>query len=129
MEGHPKAKIFLALIWVHPYGVLTTDSRMARSQKPITIKLNQDQITVLDKVVELGEFNGRSHAMRELLLPALNAGVTAMNQGSLRAMVTWVKEIDGLNQRMKTIEKNSLKGKQEDMDMDLGLPPIEVQPV
>jgi hypothetical protein len=44
-------------------------------------------------------------------------------------MVTWVKEIDGLNQRMKTIEKNSLKGKQEDMDMDLGLPPIEVQPV
>ena len=102
---------------------------MARSQKPITIKLNQDQITVLDKVVEFGEFNGRSHAMRELLLPALNAGVTAMNHGSLRAMVTWVKEIDGLHQRMKTIEQNSLKGKQEDMDMDLGLPPLEVKPV
>ena len=102
---------------------------MARSQKPITIKLNQDQITVLDKVVEFGEFNGRSHAMRELLLPALNAGVTAMNHGSLRAMVTWVKEIDGLHQRMKNIEQNSLKGKQEDMDMDLGLPPLEVKPV
>jgi Arc/MetJ-type ribon-helix-helix transcriptional regulator len=102
---------------------------MARSQKVVPIKLNQDQIAVLDKVVELGEFQGRSHAIRELVLPALNAGVTAMNQGSLRAMVTWVKEIDGLNQRMKTIEKNSLKGKQEDMDMDLGLPPIEVQPV
>lgn len=52
-----------------------------------------------------------------------------MNKGSLRAMVTWVQEIDGLNQRMKLIEKNSLKGKQEDMDMELGLPPIEVQPV
>lgn len=102
---------------------------MARSQKPVTIKLNQDQISVLDKIVELGEFNGRSHAMRMLLVPALNAGVTAMNKGSLRAMVTWVQEIDGLNQRMKLIEKNSLKGKQEDMDMELGLPPIEVQPV
>ena len=69
---------------------------MARSQKPVTIKLNQDQINVLDKVVEFGEFNGRSHAVRMLLLPALNAGVTAMNKGSLRAMVTWVQEIDGL---------------------------------
>ena len=102
---------------------------MARSQKPITIKLNERQIEVLDKIVELGEFNGRSHAMRELLLPALNAGVTAMEKGSLRAMVTWVKGIDGLNQRMRNIEKNALKGKQETLDMELGLPPIEVQPV
>ena len=67
--------------------------------------------------------------MRELLVPSLNAGVTAINKGSLRAMVTWVQEIDKLNQRMKLIEKNSLKGKQEDMDMELGLPPIELQPV
>ena len=67
--------------------------------------------------------------MRELLLPALNAGVTAMEKGSLRAMVTWVKGIDGLNQRMRNIEKNALKGKQETLDMELGLPPIEVQPV
>lgn len=102
---------------------------MARSQKPITIKLNEQQIDVLDRIVKLGEFNGRSHAMRELLVPALNAGVTAINKGSLRAMVTWVQEIDKLNQRMKLIEKNSLKGKQEDMDMELGLPPIELQPV
>ena len=102
---------------------------MARSQKPITIKLNERQIEVLDRIVELGEFNGRSHAMRELLLPALNAGVTAMEKGSLRAMVTWVKGIDGLNQRMRNIEKNALKGKQETLDMELGLPPIEVQPV
>ena len=102
---------------------------MARSQKPVTIKLNERQIEVLDRIVELGEFNGRSHAMRELLLPALNAGVTAMEKGSLRAMVTWVKGIDGLNQRMRNIEKNALKGKQETLDMELGLPPIEVQPV
>ena len=102
---------------------------MARSQKPITIKLNEQQIDVLDRIVKLGEFNGRSHAMRELLVPALNAGVTAINKGSLRAMVTWVQEIDKLNQRMKLIEKNSLKGEQEDMDLELGLPPIELQPV
>lgn len=102
---------------------------MARSQKPVVVKLNQEQINVLDRMVELGEFNGRSHAVRELILPALNAGVTAMNKNSLLAMVTWVKGIDGLNKRMVLIEKNSLKGKQEDLDMELGLPPIEVQPV
>lgn len=102
---------------------------MARSQKPVVVKLNQEQIDVLDRMVELGEFNGRSHAVRELILPALNAGVTAMTKNSLLAMVTWVKGIDGLNQRMALIEKNSLKGKQEDLDMELGLPPIEVQPV
>lgn len=102
---------------------------MARSQKPVVVKLNQEQIDVLDRMVELGEFNGRSHAVRELILPALNAGVTAMTKNSLMAMVTWVKGIDGLNKRMVLIEKNSLKGKQEDLDMELGLPPIEVQPV
>ena len=102
---------------------------MARSQKPVVVKLNQEQINVLDRMVELGEFNGRSHAVRELILPALNAGVTAMNKNSLLAMVTWVKGIDGLNKRMVLIEKNSLKGKQEDLDMELRLPPIEVQPV
>ena len=102
---------------------------MPRSQKVVPIKLNKEQIALLDRIVELGEFNGRSHAIRELLLPALNAGAVGMNQGYLRAMVTWVKGIDGLTQRMKTIEENSLKGKQEDMDLDLGLPPIEVQPV
>ena len=102
---------------------------MARSQKPVVVKLNHEQINVLDRIVELGEFNGRSHAVRELILPALNAGVTAMNKNYLLAMVTWVKGIDGLNKRMVLIEKNSLKGKQEDFDMELGLPPIEVQPV
>ena len=102
---------------------------MPRSQKVVPIKLNQEQIALLDRIVELGEFNGRSHAIRELLLPALNAGAVGMNRGYLRAIQTWIEGIDGLTQRMKTIEKNSYKGKQEDMDMDLGLPPIEVQPV
>ena len=111
---------------VYPESLLI---RMPRSQKPITIKLKQEQIDALDRIVELGEFNGRSHALREMLLPALNAGVTAMTSNSLMAMVTWVKGIDGLNQRMALIEKNSLKGKQEDLDMELGLPPLEVQPV
>ena len=103
---------------------------MARSQRPIIVKLNHDQIDVLDKVVEYGEFNGRSHALRELVLPALNAGVSAMNSGSrIKAMYVWIKEMETMTNRMDNIAKNSQKGKQEDFDLDLDIPPMEVQPV
>ena len=103
---------------------------MARSQKVIPIKLNQRQIDVVDALVKHGEFNGRSHAIREMVLPALNATVTAMESGSsLKAMHTWIKEMEKLTKRMDAVARNSQKGKQEDFEMDLNLPPIEVQPV
>ena len=103
---------------------------MARSQRIVPIKLSHSQIDVLAKIVEYGEFNGRSPAIRELVVPALNAGVTAMNSESYwKAMKTWIEEMENLSGRMKLIAVNCKKGKQEDFDMDLNLPPIEVQPV
>ena len=103
---------------------------MARSQKVVPIKLNQAQIDALDRIVQLGEFNGRSHAMRELLLPALNAGQVAVkSQSKLKAMATWLSEMEKLNHRFDAIAKNSIKNSQGDFEMDLDLPPLAIQPV
>ena len=103
---------------------------MGRSQKPITIKLNQQQIDVVDAMVKHGEFDGRSHAIREMVLPALNATVTAMDSGStIKAMHTWIKEMEKMTKRMDSIARNAQKDKQQDFEMDLNLPPIDVQPV
>ena len=80
------------------------------SQKAITVKLNKEQIAVLDRVVELGEFNGRSHAIRELLLPALEVGRVAINElsfGSTKAIYKYGVEMKQFIDRIETINKNS----------------------
>ena len=50
-------------------------------QRTISVKLDKPQFAVLERLVELGEFNGRSHAVRELLLPALDGAIEAMRTG------------------------------------------------
>ena len=78
------------------------------SKKPITVKLNRDQIAVLDRVAELGEFNGRSHAIRELLLPALDAGAEAMKTGKgYQGLLTYAVLLKKLIHHFDTIAKNS----------------------
>jgi metal-responsive CopG/Arc/MetJ family transcriptional regulator len=98
------------------------------SQKPITVKLNKEQILVLDRIVENGEFNGRSHALRELVLPALQAGVVAMNTGKgWRGMYTYGVEIKKLSKKMDAVAKNSknLRDVDGQVTLDLeGIPKI-----
>ena len=98
------------------------------SQRPISVKLNKEQIQVLDRIVENGEFNGRSHALRELVLPALQAGVTAMNSGSnAKALFEYGKQIKKLSNRFDAIAKNSKDLRDTDgqvtLDLD-GVPKI-----
>ena len=102
------------------------------SQKPVVVKLNKEQIAVLDMVVANGDYNGRSHAIRELLLPALNAGVTAMNTGSgTRAMYTWIKEMKKLTKRMDDVAKNAknYRTDRDQVELDIGLPPVRIEPL
>ena len=103
------------------------------SQKPVVVKLNKEQIAVLDLVVKNGEFNGRSHAIREMLLPALNAGVTAMNTGSsIRAMKTWIKEMSKLTKHMDKVAENSkqVRVDQDQVELQLqGVPKIRIEPL
>ena len=78
------------------------------SQRAITVKLNREQIAVLDRVAELGEFNGRSHAIREMLLPALDAGAEAMTTGKTwQAMMRYAVLMKKLNHHFDAIAKNS----------------------
>ena len=98
------------------------------SQRPISVKLNKEQILVLDRIVENGEFNGRSHALRELVMPALQAGVMAMNTGKgWKGMMTYALEIKKLSKKMDAIAENSkdLRDLDGQVTLDLeGIPKI-----
>ena len=92
------------------------------SQKAVAVKLNKEQIAVLDQIVENGEFNGRSHALRELVMPALLAGVTAMNSGSkAKALLNYGREIKKLADRFDAIAKNSKDLREADGQVTLDL--------
>ena len=83
---------------------------MARTQKPITVKLNKEQLIVLNRIVELGEFNGRSHAIREMLLLAHEAGRVAINEtfnGKMRAGFAYQRAWKNFSERMDTVNRNA----------------------
>ena len=91
----------------------------------VTIKLTEKQTDVLDRIVELGEYDGRSDAIRELVLPALNAGVCAINgEGPTTIFTTWIKGIHQLNSRMMTMKKNA-SVEQANWDKDWKLPKVK----
>ena len=95
------------------------------SQKPITVKLNRDQIAVLDRIAELGEFNGRSHAIRELLLPALDAGAEAMKTGKgYQALLTYAVLMKKLITHFDAIAKNSKDLRLPDDQTQLDIPDL-----
>lgn len=95
--------------------------------KPVTVKLTEKHREVLDRIVELGEYDGKSDAIRELVLPALNAGVCAINgESTATIFATWVKGIQELNLRMKTMKKNA-SVEQENWDKTWKLPKVKRQ--
>ena len=100
------------------------------SQKAIAVKLNREQIEILDRLVENGGFNGRSHAAREFLLPAMQAGIVAMNTGSgLKGMFKYQREIKNLASRYDKMAKNAKEFKeasrQQQIDLE-GVPKIVI---
>ena len=84
------------------------------SQKTVPIKLNREQIAILDAIVEHGEFNGRSHAIRELLVPALEAGRVAINEatsfnGHATALMKYGSSMKALSNRIGIVRENAKK--------------------
>ena len=95
------------------------------SQKVISVKLNREQIAVLDRVVELGEFNGRSHAIRELLLPMLDGASEAMKTGKgYQGLLSLAVLMKKLNHRFDKIAKNSKHLRLPDDQTQLDLPNV-----
>jgi len=89
---------------------------MARSQKPVVVKLNEEQIKALDLFVELGEFNGRSHALREMCLPILEAAMeVAGGKSTIKSAIKMTKAMHHLNKRMQAVAKNAKTRENETM--------------
>ena len=92
-------------------------------QKFVGLKLSKEQCNVLDRIVELGEFNGRSHAVRELLLPALDAGAEAMKTGKgYQGLLTYAMLMKKLVHHFDTIAKNAKDRRYHKGQIQLDIP-------
>jgi len=97
---------------------------MAPSQKPITVKLNQEELQALDAFVEHGGYNGRSHALREMAKPFMVATQVALqSQSAVKASVAMTKAMYEVTQSFPKIAKNSTKNSQQTLP---GIEPVEV---
>ena len=88
-------KFFLAFReLVHQSNTNGISDSMAISQKPVTVKLNKEQIQALETAVKLGEFEGRSHLIREVLLTFLHGMTSAVHSGKgFRGIAEWQTRI------------------------------------
>jgi metal-responsive CopG/Arc/MetJ family transcriptional regulator len=92
-------------------------------QKTISVKLSKEQTAVLDRVCELGEFNGRSHAIRELLLPALDAGAEAIKTGKgYQGLLTYAVNMKKLMHHFDTIADNAKELRDHEGQGQLDIP-------
>ena len=88
----------------------------------VTIRMSNQHIHVLDRIVENGEFESRTEACRALLLPALKAGAVAMESGvGWKAMATYAMEIKALSKKMDVVAENSKGMREADGQTTLGL--------
>jgi len=94
------------------------------SQKPIAVKLNKEQIHGLDIFVEKGGYNGRSHAVREMILPyivsALEVEKTKSAWAGYKAYAT---QAAGMIERLNSVHKTQAEAAQTSLPLD-----IQVQP-
>jgi Arc/MetJ-type ribon-helix-helix transcriptional regulator len=101
-------------------------------KKVVPIMLTHSQIAVVDAIVEYGEYNGRSHAIREILLPVLDAAKEAINTGkgyqaTLSLQVAMKK---AFGEKMDLMAENSkdFRDSKGQVFMDLeGVPKIELK--
>lgn len=101
------------------------------SQKPIAVKLNKEQIDALDHIVEMGKYNGRSHAIREMSMTYIQAIQKTLETGKTW-QGTWefFKGVMAMNERLDIIQKHATRNRQAKMDLnDLvqEMPEIEVE--
>ena len=94
------------------------------SQRVIPVKLNKEQIHALDIIVEKGDFNGRSHAIRELCLPYLESALVAEETKSVfKATKAFITKGSEISARLKKVHKAQAKAGQDILPLD-----IQVQP-
>ena len=83
------------------------------SQKVIPVKLNKQEIEALDHFVEMGGFNGRSHALREMAKPYMIATQVAIQtQSEVKAGMEMLKAMVEINKRVGRVAKEAKKNAQ-----------------
>ena len=89
--------------------------------------MTHDQIAVIDRIVENGKYANRSEACRDLLMPALRAGMVAMQTGNTSsALTTYWKEMNLMRKKMDEIATNSkeLREQNGQATLDIDIPKL-----
>ena len=94
-------------------------------EKFVGIRMTKEQANVLDRVVELGGFKGRSEACRELLLPALDAGAEAIRTGKgYQGLLTYAVNMRKLMHHFDAIADNAKELRDHEGQGQLDIPDI-----
>ena len=81
---------------------------MAPRQKPLTIKLRDEQKDALDAIVEAGKFNGRSHAIREMCMTYIRAIEETRRTGKVyKGTWEFFKGVMAFNERLEIVNKSN----------------------
>jgi Arc/MetJ-type ribon-helix-helix transcriptional regulator len=91
-----------------------------KNYRTLSIKLPLASMEIIDRITELGDFEGRSHAVREMLLPALKAGQVCMDTGKTwKATLEYLKGMSELNEHFDKIGATRREKQQGDLFVDL----------
>ena len=81
--------------------------------RPITLRMTPSQLEALDRLVELGDFDGRSHAIREMCMTYVLACEKVMTTGKVyKGTWEFFRGVMAMNERMDKMVKNSEKNEQ-----------------
>lgn len=96
-----------------------------------SIRMTSSQLEALDRIVELGGFNGRSHAMREMCMTYVLACEKVMRTGKIyKGTWEFFRGVMAMNDRMDKIQENQKKDEQLDLiGLAEALKEAELQPV
>ena len=115
-----KPKFVLALSGVNTNLVFMSGT--SKITQVVGLRLTNEQIKVLDLITENGEFENRTEACRALLMPALKAGVAAMETGKgWKGMWTYGLEIKALSESMDKLAQKTADLREPDGQETLSL--------
>lgn len=94
----------------------------SKISKVVPVRMTNEQIAVIDRIVECGNYPNRSEALRDLIMPGLLSGVVALQTGSVsRALATYWREMNAMKNKMSEIADNSKELREMDGQATLGL--------
>ena len=81
---------------------------MAGHQKTVSVKLYPQEIEACEIIAKLAGWNGKSHAMRELMKIWVEAAVVTIDTNSAtRGTVQIMKSMQRLQKQMRVIQRNT----------------------